>query len=284
MWLVVTIALLTMGGYLVGRLSQFGDSAELSARVAELHGFQERLATAGMGEQIGLLPAGSTELILAEAEQDAAALLLDVGGDETFAKHIDAYVAELHELAAIGDRLAAGELMLADVAFAWPAVTGRANSQIDAALQLLSAEGAQTAAELRRAVYFGVALLVVGSVASAAGFGWTSRRARALTLDIERTRELDQLKSEFVALASHELRTPLTGIYGFSQLLSEDEVSEQKRRQWATYIRSEAERLATIVEDLLDVSRIEAGMLDLSPDPPNPRPDSAAGTRKQVRL
>ena len=267
MWLVVTIALLTMGGYLVGRLSQFGDSAELSARVAELHGFQERLTTAGIGEQIGLLPAGSTELILAEAEQDAAALLLDVGGDETFAKHIDAYVAELHELAAIGDRLAAGELMLADVAFAWPAVTGRANSQIDAALQLLSAEGAQTAAELRRAVYFGVALLVVGSVASAAGFGWTSRRARAFTLDIERTRELDQLKSEFVALASHELRTPLTGIYGFSQLLSEDEVSEQKRRQWATYIRSEAERMATIVEDLLDVSRIEAGMLDLRVKP-----------------
>ena len=267
MWLVVTIALLSVGAYLFGRLSQFGDSAELSARVAELHGFQERLATAGVRERIGLMPPGSMELIIAEAEQYAAALLLDVSGDETFGKHVDAYVAELHALIAIGERLAAGEVTLTDVAFAWPAVTGRANAQIDDALQLLSAEGAQTAAELRRVAYLGLALIVVGGVASAAGFGWTSRRAQALTLDIERTRELDQLKSEFVALASHELRTPLTGIYGFSQLLSEDEVSEQERRQWATHIRSEAERMATIVEDLLNVSRIEAGTMDLKAEP-----------------
>ena len=128
---------------------------------------------------------------------------------------------------------------------------------------MLSEGGRDTAAELRRVAYLGLALIVIGGVASAAGFGWTSRRARALTLDIERTRALDQMKSEFVALASHELRTPLTGIYGFSQLLSENDVSEEERRQWATHIRSEAERLTTIVEDLLNVSRIEAGTMDL---------------------
>ena len=74
------------------------------------------------------------------------------------------------------------------------------------------------------------------------------------------------MKSEFVALASHELRTPLTSIYGFSDLLRDAEPLSSEQRQWASFIHAEAERLTSIVERLLNVSRIEAGSLVLAQD------------------
>ena len=275
LWLAVAVALLSVGAYLFGRLSQFDDSAELSARVAELRGFEERMLSGSPREAIGIWPVGSTRAIVEEAEQFAERHgfiwedhqlpehqnVVALGGPVS--TQVRDYLLGLHEIADLTDRMASGEATLADVAFSYATISNRANAEIDDALQVLSEGGRDTAAELRHVAYLGLALIVIGGVASAAGFGWTSRRARALTLDIERTRALDQMKSEFVALASHELRTPLTGIYGFSQLLSENDVSEEERRQWATHIRSEAERLTTIVEDLLNVSRIEAGTMDL---------------------
>ena len=88
-----------------------------------------------------------------------------------------------------------------------------------------------------------------------------------MSADVERTRELDRMKSEFVALASHELRTPLTGIYGFSKLLGQEQISDRQRNEWATHIHSEAERLTKIVDELLSVSKIDAGGLDLAVQP-----------------
>ena len=82
----------------------------------------------------------------------------------------------------------------------------------------------------------------------------------------ERLEEVDQLKSEFVALASHELRTPLTGIFGFSELLSDSEEITEEQRKWAAHIHGEAGRLAEIVEDLLDVASIESGDIELASD------------------
>jgi signal transduction histidine kinase len=263
MWLLVTLALLAVGAYLFGRLSHFDDTAELAAQVAELRTFEERMATAGVREQFGLMPEGTSRLIIAEAEAYAAALSLHGERHTEVTHHINAYIDDLHGLADLTDRFTAGETTITDVAISYPKLSGEANAHIDEALQFLSTDGQELAAELRRAGFFGLGLLVVGGVSSAAAYGWTSRRARALTLDIERTRELDQLKSEFVAMASHELRTPLTGIYGFSELLGEDGVSAEERRRWASHIRSEAERLTTIVEDLLNVSRIDAGNLEL---------------------
>ena len=74
-----------------------------------------------------------------------------------------------------------------------------------------------------------------------------------------RLRELDQAKSDFVSIVSHELRTPLTSIRGFSELLLTRAVPLDRRQQFLGYILQESERLGRIVEDLLDLSRIEAG-------------------------
>lgn len=74
-------------------------------------------------------------------------------------------------------------------------------------------------------------------------------------------------KSRFVASMSHELRTPLNAIIGFSELLMSDtQVSEVKRREYATDIQSSGKHLLSVINDILDISRIEAGKVALEED------------------
>jgi PAS domain S-box-containing protein len=83
----------------------------------------------------------------------------------------------------------------------------------------------------------------------------------AVTLfhDISRQRELDRLKTEFVSAAAHELRTPLTSIRGFSQLLLERNFSEEEQKKFLHYINQQSKQLTSVINELLDVSRIETG-------------------------
>ncbi|MGH7314515.1 MAG: sensor histidine kinase [Candidatus Rokuibacteriota bacterium] len=74
-----------------------------------------------------------------------------------------------------------------------------------------------------------------------------------------RLEALDRAKSTFVATASHELRTPLTALLGFSELLATRRVAAEEVARLAAIVQSETERLARIVDDLLDLSRIEQG-------------------------
>ncbi len=76
--------------------------------------------------------------------------------------------------------------------------------------------------------------------------------------DITRERELDRLKTEFVSTAVHELRTPLTSIRGFSELLLERTFPQEEEKKFLFYINQQSENLTSIINDLLDVSRIES--------------------------
>ena len=84
--------------------------------------------------------------------------------------------------------------------------------------------------------------------------------------DVSTERVVEQMKSDFVATVSHELRTPLTSIYGFAETLmrSDVEFSEFEQTTFLGYIVSESERLIHIVDDLLNVARLEAGTLGLT--------------------
>ncbi len=81
----------------------------------------------------------------------------------------------------------------------------------------------------------------------------------------------DRSKSEFIATASHELRTPLAVILGYSELLLEnDHFSIEERREYLSYIHEKCHILEKIVEELLDMSRIESGrMVCLEPSAVN---------------
>src|SRR5262245_58489656 len=75
--------------------------------------------------------------------------------------------------------------------------------------------------------------------------------------------EANRLKTEFVSMVSHELRTPLTSIQGYAELLLEDERIGGEERESLTLVKKNADRLLGLINDLLDLSRIEAGRLDL---------------------
>lgn len=85
--------------------------------------------------------------------------------------------------------------------------------------------------------------------------------------DVSRERELDRLKTDFVSIVSHELRTPLSSIQGFSELMLTRTVEPEKRVEWVRIINEESVRLGKLVDDLLDISRIESGRVALHPEP-----------------
>ncbi len=83
-----------------------------------------------------------------------------------------------------------------------------------------------------------------------------------------RNREVERanrLKSEFLASMSHELRTPLNTILGFSELLSEESggTLNEKQKRFVTHIQRDANHLLELINDILDLSKIEAGRLEL---------------------
>lgn len=84
--------------------------------------------------------------------------------------------------------------------------------------------------------------------------------------DITNLYEVDRLKSEFVSIVSHELRTPLTSIKGALQLLiAELELSDPDHKTLIGVALSNTDRLIRIINDILDISKIEAGKLELRP-------------------
>ena len=90
--------------------------------------------------------------------------------------------------------------------------------------------------------------------------------------DVTRERELDQLKNAFLGMAAHELNTPLAAILGFSELLTSEyaaaQLSPEQREEYLNLIHTKALELSRLVDDLLDISRVEAGqplLLDYEP-------------------
>ncbi len=76
--------------------------------------------------------------------------------------------------------------------------------------------------------------------------------------------ESDRLKSAFLANMSHEIRTPMNGILGFSQLIKDTNISREEHTKYVEIIEKSGERLLNIINDLVDISKIEAGQMDVS--------------------
>ncbi len=79
----------------------------------------------------------------------------------------------------------------------------------------------------------------------------------------EKAEESDRLKSAFLANMSHEIRTPMNGILGFSELLKEPDLSGAEQQQYLGIIEKSGRRMLNIINDIVDISRIEAGMVDV---------------------
>jgi PAS domain S-box-containing protein len=92
-----------------------------------------------------------------------------------------------------------------------------------------------------------------------------NRELDARNQEVERA---NRLKSEFLATMSHELRTPLNSVIGFTQLLTRQKAGplNNKQEEFLKYIDDAARHLLQLINDILDVSRIEAGRIELNPE------------------
>jgi signal transduction histidine kinase len=81
----------------------------------------------------------------------------------------------------------------------------------------------------------------------------------AISRDITARKEADQLKDELVSTVSHELRTPLTSLRGFAELMLKKEFPREKQKEFLAIIHNESVRLTNLINDFLDLQRIESG-------------------------
>lgn len=93
------------------------------------------------------------------------------------------------------------------------------------------------------------------------------RMERELVVAKERAEESDKLKSSFLANLSHEIRTPMNSILGFSNLLRKKDVSKKELGEYAEIIIFSTNRLLKLVEDILEISRIETDQVTLNESP-----------------
>jgi len=101
----------------------------------------------------------------------------------------------------------------------------------------------------------------------------TERKKFELELNIakDKAEQSDRLKSAFLANMSHEIRTPMNAILGFSELLKDIEsLDNGEAKQAIEIINGSGERLMTLINDLIDISKIEAGEIRISQNPINP--------------
>ncbi len=94
----------------------------------------------------------------------------------------------------------------------------------------------------------------------------TERKKAELNLinALEKVTESDRLKSAFLANMSHEIRTPMNGILGFSDLLKEPNLSGEEQKKYIEIIEKSGARMLNIINDIIDISKIESGQMKLS--------------------
>ena len=103
--------------------------------------------------------------------------------------------------------------------------------------------------------------------------------SRAFDLMQARLAQVDRARKDFIANASHELRTPLFSLAGFLELLAEEDIDAATRQEFLRTTREQVDRLTKLATDLLDLSRLDAGAVDLVREPV----DLGAAARSLVR-
>jgi signal transduction histidine kinase len=109
---------------------------------------------------------------------------------------------------------------------------------------------------------------LVAALARHAALAIDNLRLEEDTREVATLKKLDRMKTELLGTVSHELRTPLAAIKGYATtLLQHDRMRADLRREFLSIIDSESDRLEELISNLLDMSRLEAGVLKVDPAP-----------------
>jgi signal transduction histidine kinase len=112
-------------------------------------------------------------------------------------------------------------------------------------------------------------MVVMQDVTEERRAGALAVREAALRVANMQLDRMSRAKSELLSIVSHEVRTPLGGIRGFSEMIRDDTLGPEKVFEYASIINAEAERLGRLVDDLLDLDRLESGQARLRPQTVN---------------
>ncbi|HEY3915674.1 MAG TPA: ATP-binding protein [Verrucomicrobiae bacterium] len=148
-----------------------------------------------------------------------------------------------------------------------------ANERAD---QLVSDQDGSARLQLKRASLTGLTAGILGIGAGVLAFALSrltvkhqERERELIKARLQAERRSDE-KTAFLANMSHEIRTPMNAILGFSELLEQD-LSASRHHNYIQAIRRSASSLLQLINDMLDMSKIEAGVLELRPEPTDPR-------------
>lgn len=121
----------------------------------------------------------------------------------------------------------------------------------------------ETLAGIGAAIFF----LLGASILTALSLARSRRLAISLEDRSERLARAERAKSEFLANMSHEIRTPMNAILGFAELLKESHPEKSKERSWLDGIATSGRALLALINDILDLSRLEAERMEIRPTP-----------------
>ena len=111
---------------------------------------------------------------------------------------------------------------------------------------------------------------VIGVLGIATDVSEHKHYEKALIEALEKAEESDRLKSAFLANMSHEIRTPLNGVVGFAKFLKTyPDTTPQERNKFLGIISNSADHLLTLINDIIDISKVDVGLLTINPEPTN---------------